>query len=99
MHAENLPRLQRAGGKREQRRAAAPHAAPGDAGAADDVLLLSGEHRALQAARARVGHQHDAPAARDQFRRQRLGGEEMPAGAAGGDHDGLHRRSPHDASP
>ena len=58
-----------------------------------------GEHRALQAARPRIGHQRHAPPARQQFARQRLGREEMPAGAAGRDHDGMHRRPPHGTSP
>ena len=74
-------------------RAAAPR--PAIAGAADHEVLEAGEHRALQSARAGVGHQRHAPAARQQLARQRFGREEMAAGAAGRDHD---REAPRDPS-
>ena len=88
-----------AAGQRQRRLAGAQRAAAGDAGAADDEPFEPGEHRALQTAGARIGHQRHAPAAREQFARQRLGGEEVAARAAGGDHDGKRRGSSHGTSP
>ena len=96
---EDPPRLQHAAAHRQHRLARAQRAAAGDAGAADDEPLEPREHRALQTAGARVGHQRHAPPARQQFARQRLGGKEVAARAAGGDDDGKYRGASHGTSP
>ena len=70
-------------------------AAPGDAGAGQHVLRTACEHAAVAPPAPAVGHQHQRMAAPGEPRRERLGGKEMPAGAAGRDHD---RTAAHDAA-
>ena len=76
-----------------------PRAAPGNAGARNDKAILGGGDLPRPLRRARVGHEHDATAARHQLAGERLGGKEMTAGAAGGDRDRAHRGAPHASSP
>jgi hypothetical protein len=59
-------------------------------------MRLEPAERAAIAARGVVGHQHQAPSAREQGLGERLGGEDMAAGPAGGEDDQLlaHVASP-----
>ena len=95
---QDAARLHDARGQRTDRLRAAPQAASGDAGAADDVLFASGERRTGQAAGSGIGHQHDPMSACHEFRGQRLGREEMPARSACRDDDRLHRWPSHAGS-
>ena len=89
---QDAARLDDAGADRSQPAHPAGDAAPGDAGAGQHVLRAPGEHAGLALAAAPVGHQHQAVTACQQFGPERLGREEMAAGASGGDHD----RTAHD---
>ena len=102
---QDAARLHAAAGERQRRPGGPRQTAPGDAGAGDHEALPSREGgRGLATVHggggARVGHQHDPPAAPQQLGGERLGGEEMPAGAAGGDDDrGNDHGRAHSKSP
>ena len=96
---EDPSRLKHAASQRHDGLARTQRPTAGNSRTADDKMLEPGEHRALNSARARIGHQCHAPPARQQFARQRLGREEVAAGSAGRDHDGKHRRPSHGMSP
>ncbi len=96
---EDLSCLEHTAGQGNDSLARAQRPAAGNSRAAYDEVLEPGEHRGLNAARARIGHQRHAPTTGKQLACQRLGRKEVAAGSAGRDHHGKYCRSSHGTSP
>jgi hypothetical protein len=84
---QNASCLDRAGGKGCNGAGGSGDAAAGDAGAVDELVVVVGEDGTLQSGGTGVGHQGDATASGQELGGEGLGGEEVAAGAAGGDDD------------